>query len=97
MVPFRGYVFPGQRRDQPLSNMALLMLLRRMDITVTVHGFRSTFRDWAGDRTEFARELAEHTLAHQIGNQVELAYRRDDALDRRRPLMEAWANFCELP
>lgn len=89
-----GYAFPGQRRSQPLSNMALLSLLKRMKIAVTVHGFRSTFRDWAGDRTEFARELVELALSHQVGNYVERAYRRNDALVRRRPLMEDWAVFC---
>ena len=90
------HVFPGQRRGKPLSNMALEMVLRRMAIEgATVHGFRSCFRDWAGNRTSFARELAEHALAHVIGDKAEQAYRRDDALERRRPLMEAWAAFCE--
>jgi integrase len=93
-----GHVFPGQRRGKPLSNMALEMVLRRMAIEgATVHGFRSCFRDWAGNRTGFARELAEHALAHVIGDKAEQAYRRDDALERRRPLMEAWAAFCEAP
>jgi integrase len=89
------FVFPGQRRDKPLSDMALEMLLRRMKVTDTVHGFRSTFRDWAGNRTSFPRELAEHALSHQIGDKVEQAYRRDDALERRRPLMDAWCAFCK--
>ena len=89
------HVFPGQRRGQPLSSMALAMVLRRMAIAgATVHGFRSCFRDWAGNRTNFPRELAEHALAHIIGDKAEQAYRRDDALERRRPLMEAWAAFC---
>jgi integrase len=78
-----------------LSDMALEMVLRRMKIKDTVHGFRSTFRDWAGNRTNFPRELAEHALSHQIGDKVEQAYRRDDALERRRPLMDAWAQFLE--
>ena len=91
------HVFPGQRREQPLSAMALEMVLRRMKVEgATVHGFRSSFRDWAGNRTSFARELAEHALAHAIGDKAEQAYRRDDALERRRPLMEAWAAFCEV-
>lgn len=93
-----GYVFPGQRPNQPLSDMSMLMLLRRMGYRaglVTNHGFRSTFRDWCGNRTSFPRELAEHALAHMIGDKAEQAYRRDDALERRRPMMEAWATFCE--
>lgn len=99
MEPLRDgdYVFPGQRRGKPLSTMALEMVLRRMGIEgATVHGFRSCFRDWAGNRTSFPRELAEHALAHVIGDKAEQAYRRDDALERRRPLMEAWENFCDL-
>lgn len=89
------YVFPGQRRGQPLSTMALEMMLRRLRVErVTVHGFRSTFRDWCGDRTNYPRELAEHALAHAIGDKAEQAYRRDDALERRRPLMNDWAAFC---
>ena len=89
------YVFPGQRRNQPLSVMALAMVLRRMGVkNVTVHGFRSCFRDWAGNRTNYPRELAEHALAHVIGDKAEQAYRRDDALERRRPLMQAWGRYC---
>ena len=88
------FIFPGQRRGKPLSTMALAMVLRRMGVDVTVHGFRSTFRDWAGNRTSYPRELAEHALSHQIGDKAEQAYRRDDALERRRPMMEDWAAFC---
>lgn len=98
MEPLRDgeYVFPGQRPAQPLSTMALEMVLRRMKVSgVTVHGFRSTFRDWCGNRTSYPRELAEHALAHVIGDKAEQAYRRDDALERRRPMMEAWATFCD--
>ena len=92
------HVFPGQRRGQHLSSMALEMVLRRMkQKAATVHGFRSTFRDWCGNRTSFPRELAEHALAHSIGDKAEQAYRRDDALERRRPMMEAWATFCDAP
>lgn len=92
------HVFPGQRAGKPLSGMALEMVLQRMAIEgATVHGFRSCFGDWAGNRTSFVRELAEHALAHVIGDKAEQAYRRDDALERRRPLMEAWALFCEAP
>lgn len=87
-------VFPGQSGKKPLSNMAMLMLLRRMSVEeFTVHGFRSTFRDWAGDKTEFAREVVEQALAHTIGSEVERAYRRGHALEKRRELMEAWASF----
>jgi integrase len=88
------YVFPGDRRSQ-LSNMAMDMLLRRMDHDVTVHGFRSSFRDWAAERTNFAREVAEAALAHVIGDKVEAAYRRGDMFDKRRRLMTAWADFCD--
>jgi integrase len=87
-------VFPGQSGKKPLSNMAMLMLLRRMNVEeFTVHGFRSTFRDWAGDTTEFAREVVEHALAHTVGSGVERAYRRGHALERRRELMELWAKY----
>jgi integrase len=90
------HVFSGQRRGKPLSAMAMEMVLRRMEITgATVHGFRSSFRDWAGNCTNFPRELAEHAMSHVIGDKAEQAYRRDDALERRRPLMQAWAKFCE--
>jgi len=89
------FVFPGQRADRPLSSMSMKMVLRRMKIAVTVHGFRSAFRDWCGDHTEFPREIAEAALAHAIGDKVEQAYRRGDALDKRRALMDAWAAFCE--
>jgi integrase len=71
------------------------MLRRTNRLNVTVHGFRSTFRDWAGNRTSYPRELAEHALAHTIGDKAEQAYRRDDALERRRPMMVAWAAYCE--
>ena len=89
-----GYVFPGQRQSRPLSGMALEMLLRRMGVAITVHGFRSTFRDWAGDCTAFPREVAEAALAHAVGDEAERAYRRSDALEKRRELMAAWAHFC---
>jgi integrase len=90
------FVFPGLRWGKPLSNMALEMVLRRMKVeAVTVHGFRSSFRDWAGESTRFSREVAEAALAHTIGDQTERAYRRGDALEKRRELMEAWAEYCE--
>ena len=90
------FVFPGQRSDKPLSGMAMEMLLRRMKAAgVTVHGFRSAFRDWCGEATSFPREIAEAALAHVAGDATERAYRRGDALEKRRTLMEAWASFCE--
>ncbi len=93
-----GYLFPGAKAKAPLSNMAMLELLRGMDGNgSTVHGFRSTFRDWAGDRTNFARDVIEHALAHQIKDKAEAAYRRSAALDKRRQLMEAWAKYCSSP
>ena len=88
------YVFPAARRGKPLSNMAMAMLIKdRMKRAVTVHGFRSAFRDWAGERTNFPREVAEDALAHVNSDKVEAAYRRGDALEKRRALMEAWAGF----
>lgn len=87
------YVFPGQRAGRPLSNMAMEMMLRRMKVDVTTHGFRSSFRDWVGDATTFPREVAEAALAHQVGSEVERAYRRADALEKRRKLMQAWSEY----
>jgi integrase len=89
------HVFPGQRPRRPLSGMALEMLLRRAKSEFTAHGFRSSFRDWAGNETHFPRELAEHALAHVIGDKAEQAYRRSDALARSRDLMDAWARHCQ--
>jgi integrase len=90
-----GYVFGGAKAGKPLSNMALLMLLRRMKRDdLTAHGFRSTFRTWAAERTNFPREVIEAALAHTIGNKVEAAYQRGDLFEKRRRLMEAWAQFC---
>ncbi len=90
------FVFPGQRHGKPLSAMSLEMMLRRMKVEgVTVHGFRSAFRDWAGETTSFPREIAEAALAHVSGDATERAYRRGDALEKRRALMAAWANHCE--
>src|SRR5829696_1579203 len=87
------YVFPGLKRGRPLSNMALEAVLRRVNVEATVHGFRSAFRDWAGERTHFPRELAEAALAHLVGDAVERAYRRGDALEKRRQLMSVWTDF----
>lgn len=92
------FVFPSAKPDKPLSNMALLKLLERMERSdLTVHGFRSTFRDWAAERTNFPREVAEHALAHSLPDKVEAAYRRGDLFEKRRQLMEAWARFCARP
>ena len=89
------FVYPGQRKNRRLSNMAIFMMLRRMKADVTVHGFRSSFRDWAGNETSYPRDLIETALAHVIGDKAEQAYRRSDALEKRRKLMEAWASYCE--
>lgn len=88
----RTYVFPGQNQDAPLSSMAFAAVLRRMRITdATPHGFRSSFRDWCGEVTAFPREIAEAALAHSIPDKTEAAYRRCTAVEKRRPMMEAWA------
>lgn len=88
------YLFPGQTPRKPLSNMAMTMQMRRMKMEgFTVHGFRSSFRDWAGEETSFPREIAEQSLAHVIGSEVERAYRRGDALEKRRELMNAWSRY----
>lgn len=88
----QGLIFPGLKGQ--LSDMALAMVIRKKGLVgATPHGFRSSFRDWAGDCTGFAREVAEQCLAHQIGDKAEQAYRRGDALEKRRQLMAAWADF----
>ena len=90
------FVFPGQRPGKPLSHATMAKLINRMGVEgATVHGFRSAFRDWAGNETHFAREVAEAALAHVVGDAAEQAYRRSDALEKRRALMQAWAGFCE--
>ncbi|MFN8957505.1 MAG: tyrosine-type recombinase/integrase [Hyphomonadaceae bacterium] len=88
------FVFPGHKHGKPISSMAFLMTLRRMGRTdVTPHGFRSTFRDWAAERTDFQNEVAEAALAHVVSNQAEAAYRRGDLFEKRRGLMEASGRF----
>ena len=87
------FVFPGLKHGRPLSNMALEAVLRRAKVRVTMHGFRSSFRDWAGDSTHFTRDVVEAALAHAIENKAEAAYRRSDALEKRRRLMAAWASY----
>lgn len=88
------YLFPGARTNRPLSNMAALELLRGMRPGLTVHGFRSSFRDWVSDATNHPRELAESALAHLIGGPVERAYARGDLFEKRTRLMADWADFC---
>jgi integrase len=102
-----GYVFPGQAQGKPLSNMALLRLLQRMNSggkkwldpassrPITTHGFRATFRTWAEEVATVPHAVIEQAMGHQVGTQVERAYRRTDVLDKRRALMEAWAQWCD--
>lgn len=99
-------LFPGERSGKPLSDMTLSAVIRRMDESggwidpktgdlVTPHGFRSSFRDWAAEATDYPHEMAEIALAHAVGNKVEAAYRRGDMFERRRKMMEAWAAWCD--
>jgi integrase len=88
------FVFPAQKPGKPLSGMALQMVLRRIRVDVTVHGFRSTFRDWAAEYTDFPNEVCEAALAHVIESNAEAADRHGDLFDKRRKLMEAWASYC---
>ncbi len=91
-----AFVFPSRKRGVSLSNMALLAVLKRMQRTdLTAHGFRSTFRDWCAEQTNYPREVAESALAHISGDKVELAYRRGDLFEKRRQLMDAWARYCQ--
>jgi integrase len=92
------FVFPGGKPGRPLSAKALAKALRRMKVkNATVHGFRSAFRDWAAECTNFTNEVCEAALAHVIENKAEAAYRRGDLFDKRRKLMEAWAAYCAAP
>jgi integrase len=107
-VKVSEYVFPGHVLKKPLSNMALLTLLKRMNSVavekwvdvvakrpITAHGFRATFRTWAEEVTGFPHAVIEEAMGHQVGGQVERAYRRTDVLEKRRELMAAWASYCE--
>lgn len=109
VAPINDFVFPGQSPGKPISETAIRSLLKRLGLAlvetisrdgevtfkpVTQHGFRSTMRDWAGDKTSFSREVAEASIAHTVGNKVEQAYRRGDALEKRRALMATWADYC---
>jgi len=89
-------VFPGMKKDKPISDGTLLAVLKRMGCKerTTVHGFRSTFRDWAAEKTDVAREVAEAALAHTLENKVEAAYMRSDLFDKRRELMSDWVSYC---
>lgn len=87
------FLFPGREEGKPLSNMVFLKILERMEVPVTAHGFRSSFRDWAAETTNFPRDIAEMALAHTIENKVEAAYRRGDLLEKRRELMREWEKF----
>jgi integrase len=90
------FIFRGGKKGKPLSNMAMLAVLKRMQRgELTAHGFRSSFRDWAAERTNFPHEVAEMALAHTVGDKVEAAYRRGDLLQKRRQIMDTWARFCE--
>ena len=96
--PDSDFLFPGQKPGKPLSAMALEMMLRRMKVKdATVHGFRSSFRDWASECTNFSNEVCEAALAHVIKDKAEAAYRRGDLFEKRRKLMEAWAVYCTAP
>ncbi|WP_428333760.1 tyrosine-type recombinase/integrase [Novosphingobium sp.] len=87
-------VFPGMRHGKPLSDMTLTKICRDMDVDAVPHGFRSSFRDWVSEETDFDGAIAEMALAHTIANKVEAAYRRGKLLDKRRTLMDAWATYC---
>lgn len=88
-------VFPGMRRNQPLSDQTLTKLLREMGEPYTAHGFRSSFRDWVSEETNHPSDVAEAALAHTVANKVEAAYRRGNLLEKRRLMMEDWANYCD--
>ena len=90
-----NFVFPGNKRGKPLSDMTLTKVLRDMDLDCTAHGYRSSFRDWVSEETTFDGTVAEAALAHAIENKVEAAYRRGNLLEKRRALMAAWGDYCD--
>lgn len=92
--PVSNLMFPGLKPKRPLSDMTLLKVVRDMDLEVTVHGFRSAFRDWVAESTNYPGEVAEAALAHAVSNKVEAAYKRTDFLQKRRALMDEWGRFC---
>src|SRR5262249_2255833 len=92
------YLFPGRKPSSPITSDSLWQLLRRMGHdNITIHGFRSSFRDWVAERTNYPAEIAEMALAHKVGSAVEQAYRRTDMFQKRRQLAEAWGAFCFTP
>jgi integrase len=91
------YVFMGKSKDHPISNMAMLMTMRRLKLSAVPHGFRSSFKDWCSETTNFPREVSELALAHGIEDKVEAAYRRGDLFGKRRALMDQWAKHCASP
>lgn len=94
-VAGNGYLFPGNRAGKPFSNMAMAAVLRRMERDdLAVHGFRSSFRDWAAEATSHSNEVAEMALAHAVGNRIEAAYRRGDLFEKRHQIMADWATYC---
>jgi integrase len=92
-----GYVFIGTKKGAPLGESSMIQVLKRIQPGITVHGFRSTFRDWAAEKTTYANHIVEMALAHTIGNAVEAAYRRGDLLGQRALLMADWAKYCATP
>lgn len=89
------FIFPGMKKGKPLSNMSMTLVLRRMGRgDLTTHGFRSTFRDWVAEQTNFPRRVAEIALAHKLKDAAEAAYQRGDMLDKRKQMMDAWADYC---
>lgn len=90
-------VFPGTKNGRPISDMTMSAVIKRMGMDIVPHGFRSTFRDWAAERTNYPRDVAEMALAHAIGDKVEAAYRRGDLFEKRRRMMAEWAAFCAAP
>jgi integrase len=90
-------IFPGGRTGKSLSGVSMARAVCAAGGSSTVHGFRSAFRDWCAEATNFPRELAEKALAHSLSNAVEAAYQRGDMFEKRRKLMQAWADFCARP
>jgi integrase len=94
----RTYVFPGHKRNSHLSNAAMMRVLKRLERTgITVHGFRSTFRDWCAESTNYPADVAEMALAHTLRDKTEAAYRRGDLFEKRARLMADWARYCSKP
>jgi integrase len=88
------HIFEGSKPGRPFSDMTMAMPIRRAALPITVHGFRSAFRDWAAESTSFPREVAEKALAHAVRDRVEAAYQRGDLFEKRREMMDAWALYC---